>query len=175
MREVRAVNLASAAVVASGVALGSVSAATPAQASDFGVELNGTYRVMSDGEWARTNEVLIDQETVIETWTVSTDCVSPIECTGTVVSDRGWTGTARLDDFWYVDHEIPNWVPCPDGTFAPGHQKFILWGVNPANNERQTTNMTIFGGRNQTKAPSGACGVNKPVVIELPVRAEKIS
>ncbi|MGE2690789.1 hypothetical protein [Mycolicibacterium pulveris] len=175
MRKVGAAGLLSVAGVASGLVLGSVSAVAPAHASDFGVELNGTYRVMSDGEWARTNEVLIDQETVIETWTVSTDCVSPIECTGTVVSDRGWTGTARLEDFWYVDHDIPNWIPCPDGTFAPGHQKFILWGINPANLERQTKNMTFFGGRNSTKGPSGACGVNKPVVIEMPVRMEKIS
>ncbi|MDQ2636636.1 MAG: hypothetical protein M3Y83_07160 [Actinomycetota bacterium] len=175
MRKVGAVGLVSAAVVASGVVIGSVSAATPAYASDFGVELNGTYRVMSDGEWARTNEVLIDQETVVETWTVSTDCVSPIECVGTVTSDRGWTGTARLDDFWYVDHDIPNWIPCPDGTFAPGHQKFILFGIDPTTNTRLTKDMKIFGGRNQTKGPSGACGVNKPVVIELPVRMEKIS
>ncbi|MGV0646261.1 hypothetical protein ABQE44_22965 [Mycolicibacterium sp. XJ2546] len=175
MRKVGAAGLVSAAVVASGVVLGSVIAVAPAHASDYGVELNGTYRVMSDGEWARTNEVLIDQETVIETWTVATDCVSPIECEGTVVSDRGWTGTARLEDFWYVDHDIPNWIPCPDGTFAPGHQKFILFGIDPTTSERQTKNMTYFGGRNQTKGPSGACGVNKPVVIEMPVRMEKIS
>jgi hypothetical protein len=156
--------------------IGSVGATAPAQASNYGVELNGTYRVMSDGEWARGDrDVLYDQQTVIETWTVTTDCVSPIECAGTVVSDRGWTGTARLDDFWYVDHDIPNWVPCSNGTFAPGHQKFILWGIDPTTNERMTKNMSFLAGRNQTKSPSGACGVNAPVVIEMPVRMEKLS
>ncbi|MGV0794120.1 Rv2253/PknI dimerization domain-containing protein [Mycolicibacterium sp. XJ1819] len=154
---------------------GSLAVATPASASNFGVELEGTYRVVSDGEWAKGNEVFYDQETVIETWTVTSDCVSPIECTGVVHSDRGWTGTARLNDFWYIDHDIPDWVPCPDGTFAPGHQKFILWGVDPFTNGRLTTNMQLLAGRNLTKSASGACGVNKPVVIELPVRVEKLS
>jgi hypothetical protein len=167
-------------VVAAGVAafalVGSLGTPTPAQASNYGVELNGTYRVMSDGEWARGDrDVLYDQQTVVETWTVTSDCVSPIECAGTVVSDRGWTGTARLDDFWYVDHVIPNWVPCPNGTFAPGHQKFILWGIDPTTNERLTKNMSFLAGRNQTKSPSGACGVNAPVVIEMPVKMQKLS
>jgi hypothetical protein len=167
-------------VVAAGVAafalVGSLGPAAPAQASNFGVELNGAYRVVSDGEWARGNrDVLYDQQTVVETWTVTTDCVSPIECAGTVVSDRGWTGTIRLDDFWYVDHDIPNWVPCPDGTFAPGHQKFILKAVNPATSEYSSKNVTYLMGRNQTKSPSGACGVNAPVVIEMPVNMQKIS
>jgi hypothetical protein len=170
---------AGAAVIA---LIGGLGAAAPAHAEDFGVALNGTYRVLSDGEWAKSSagphgqggaDVFIDQQTVIETWTVSTDCVSPIECTGKVTSDRGWTGTIRLDDFWYVDHEIPNWLPCPNGTFAPGHQKFILMGFNPATNERLTRERNFLMGRNQTKAASGACGANKPVVIEMPVRMEK--
>jgi hypothetical protein len=168
--------MGAAAGAAAIVLIGSLGMATPAHASNFGVEINGTWRVLSDGEWARGDRgVLYDQQTVIETWNVTVDCVSPIECAGTVVSDRGWTGNARLDDFWYVDHDIPNWVPCPNGTFAPGHQKFILWGINPANNERLTKNMTFLAGRNQTKSPSGACGVNAPVVIEMPVRMEKQS
>jgi len=157
------------------VLMGSLGTATPAYATDFGVGIDGTWRVISDGEWARGDRgVKYEQQTVIETWTVTTECVSPIECTGTVVSDRGWTGTARLDDFWYVDHDIPNWVPCPNGTFAPGHQKFVLWGVNDKN-ERITKNMTFLAGRNNTKSPSGACGVNAPVVIEMPVTMTKIS
>ncbi len=141
---------------------------------DFGVALNGVYRVMSDGDWAKGNEVKYKQQTVIETWTVTTDCVSPIECTGTVVSDRGWTATARLDDYWVIDHDIPNWVPCPDGTFAPGHQKFMVMGWNRQTELRDTHETNFLVGRNVTKSPSGACGVNKPVVIEMPVWMEKI-
>ena len=171
----RRVESAAVAIAAFAMA-GSLGTATPAHASNFGVELNGTYRVLSNGEWARGNEdVLYDQQTVIETWTVSTDCVSPIECSGVVTSDRGWTGTVRLDDFWFVDHDVPNWLPCPDGTFAPGHQMFILKAIDPATNEYSPKNVSLLMGRNQTKGPSGACGRNKPVVIEMPVRMEKLS
>ena len=152
-----------------------VGVAPAAHASNFGTELNGTFRVQSDGQWARTNDVKIKQETVVETWTISTSCVNELNCSGTVTSDRGWTGTARLNDFWYVEHVIPNWIPCSDGTFASGFQKFILWGVDHATEQKVYNNIQTFAGRNVTKGPSGACGVNKPVVIELPVSGVKLS
>lgn len=172
MRGLRVIGGMAATAIA---VLGSIGAAPSAQATDFGTDITGTWRVFSDGEWARTNQVLIDQLPVLETWTVTTSCVSPIECSGQVTSDLGWTGTARLDDFWYVDHEVPNWKPCPDGTFATGYQKFMLWGVNRGTEERITKNIEVFAGRNITKAVSGACGINNPTVIELPVRMEKIA
>jgi hypothetical protein len=155
--------------------LGGLAAAPSAQAQDWGVDISGKWRVYSDGEWARTNQVLIDQQSVLETWTVTTSCVSPIECSGTVTSDRGWTGSARLDDFWFVEHEVPNWMPCPNGTFATGYQKFQLWGMDPTIERRVTKNITTFAGRNITSSVSGACGVNQPRVIEIPVRMERIS
>jgi hypothetical protein len=174
----RAVDLAAgAAALALLTSLGPV----PTARAQFDPSINGTYQVMSDGEWATKGAapgggtVFIDQKPVTETWTVSTSCESPIECSGTVTSSLGWTGLARLDDFWYVDHEVPNWVPCPDGSFAPGHQKFILWGIDPATSERQTKNMTFLAGRNQTKSPSGACGRNQPLVIEMPVKMVKLT
>lgn len=156
-------------------ALGSVSLSPAAQADDWGVDISGTWSVYSDGEWARTNQVLIDERSVLETWTVDTTCVSPIECSGTVTSSLGWTGTARLDDFWFVEHDVPNWMPCPNGTFATGHQKFMLWGMDTVNERRVTRDVTTFGGRNITSSLSGACGVNNPKVIELPVRMERLS
>ncbi|WP_286149078.1 hypothetical protein [Mycobacterium sp. IS-1496] len=119
-------------------------------------------------------ESFFDQPTVVETWTVTTECASPIECIGEVRSDRGYTATIRLNDHWFVDHEIPNWLPCPDGTFAPGHQKFTLWGFNPARNERLYKNLDFLAGRNVTRSASGACGRNQPVVVELPVKMQKI-
>jgi len=155
--------------------MASVGVAPTAHATNWGTDLNGTYRVKSDGQWARTNDVKIKQETVVETWTITTSCVNPLVCSGVVKSDRGWTGTARLDDYWFVEHVIPNWIPCSDGTFASGLQKFILWGVDPATEGRTTTDIEYYAGRNVTKGPSGACGVNKPVVIELPVSMAKIS
>jgi hypothetical protein len=168
---------AGTAVTALVASLGGASAAH----AQFGTDLNGTYQVMSDGEWATREaapgggSVFIDQKTVTETWTINTTCASPIECTGTVKSSLGWTGTVRLDDFWYIDHEVPNWLPCPDGTFAPGHQKFIMKSIDPATNESRLTNTNFLMGRNQTKAPSGACGRNQPLVIEMPVKMLKLS
>jgi hypothetical protein len=171
MRGVRIAGAVSAAVAV----IGSVGTATPAYASNFGVELNGTYRVSSNGEWARTNDVLMDEKTVVQTWTITSSCVSPIECSGEVRSDQGWTAPLRLDSYWMVDRDIPNWAPCPDGTFAPGHQKFIIWGVNPDTEEVLSKNLKFLAGRDTTKTASGACGVNKPIVIELPVWIEKLS
>lgn len=150
-------------------------AAPTAQAEDWGVDISGTWDVFSDGQWARTNEVKFKQESVRETWTVDVHCVSPIECEGTVKSSLGWTGTARLDDYWFIEHTVPNWMPCPNGTFATGYQKFIMWGVDPGTEQRLTRFFTTMAGRNVTKSDSGACGVNHPKVIELPVRAAKIS
>lgn len=171
MRALRVIGGVAAAAI---TAIGGVGGAPVAQASGFGVDISGTWEVFSDGEWARTNEVLIDERSVLETWTVSTTCVSPIECTGEVTSSLGWTGTARLSDFWYIEHEVPNWMPCPNGTWATGYQMFILWGIDPMTKERITKDVETFAGRNVTKSASGACGVNQPKVIELPVRMQKI-
>lgn len=155
--------------------LGSLSAAPASHASNFGVELNGTYRAISDGEFAKVNDVFIDQATTVETWTISTTCLSPIECTGEIRSDAGWTATARLDDHWYIDREMPNWLPCPDGSTAAGHQKFIIWGFDSMRLERSNFNTDFLVGRNIGKSASGACGRNQPMVIELPIRLERIS
>jgi hypothetical protein len=156
--------------------LGNLGAAPPAQASNFGIELNGTWRVLSNGEWARTNQVLIDEKTIIENWTISSSCVSPLECTGTVTSDHGWAAPINfVKVYWILNRDIPNWAPCPDGTFAAGHQKFTVWGINPALNERDVKITDLLAGRNITETDSGACGKNQPLDIELPVRMERTS
>ena len=54
----RGVRVAAGAVTAIAV-VGSVGTATPAHASNYGVELNGTYRMISNGDWAKTNEVFM--------------------------------------------------------------------------------------------------------------------
>jgi hypothetical protein len=171
MRGVQAAAVATAALTV----IGSVSAATPAHASNYGVELTGTWLVSSNGDCAKTNDVFMNEQSNTQTWTVVTNCASAIECTGTVKSDQGWTGTIRLDNFWYVDHDIPNWAPCPDGTFASGHQLFVLWGVDTTTEERITTNINYMGARNITKTASGSCGANKPLVIEIPAFLKKLS
>ena len=168
LRGLAATSLAAAAVLG-------FAPSAHADDGDWGVDLSGTWRVFSDGEWARTNQVKFKQASVDETWTVNVSCASPIECFGQVTSSLGWTGTARLDDFWFVEHDVPNWMPCPNGTFATGHQKFMLWGVDVGTQQRQKRFLTTLAGRNITKTDSGACGVNMSKVIELPVRMEKIS
>jgi hypothetical protein len=169
MRTVRHVSAVGAAILMLGAGL-----APTARADDFGVALNGTYAVKSDGEWAKTNDVFIDEQTVLETWQITTTCSSPLECTGEVRSDRGYTASVSLAEYWYIRHDIPNWLPCPDGTFATGHQLFIILGWDPTQN-RQNRSSDLLLGRNVTKSDSGACGVNKPKVIELPIEVRKIS
>ena len=165
--------------------VGTVATAPPAHASNYGVELNGTYRVMSNGDWAKTNDVFIDERTVVQTWTMSSTCTSPQRCQGQVTSDQGWTAELRLGggegspnavgDFWIVDRVVDNWEPCPDGTAAPGAQKYMFWGVDPATGQRNMKMVNLLAGRDTTKGPSGACGINRPLVIELPMRLEKLS
>ncbi|PEG42325.1 hypothetical protein CQY20_02670 [Mycolicibacterium agri] len=156
--------------------LGSLGVAPQAHASNYGVELNGTWKVMSNGQWAKTNSVFIDQKTDIQIWNITSSCVSPIECTGTVTSDKGWTAPINLVKvYWILNREIPDWAPCPDGTFAHGRQKFTVWGINPALNERDLFITDLLAGRNITETDSGACGRNQPIDIELPVRMERIA
>ena len=174
------------AVGAAAIALiASLSTAAPAHASNYGVELNGTYRVISNGEWAKTNDVFIDQQTKVQTWTMSSSCTSPQRCEGQVTSDEGWTAQLRLGggpgtpgavgDFWVVERVAQDWEPCPDGTSAPGKEMFLFWGMDPLTNRRDMTRVGLLSGIDKTTAPSGACGINKPLVIELPVRLEKMS
>ena len=137
----RAVEMTVVALAAIAV-VGSVGTATPAHASNYGVELNGTYRVTSNGDWAKTNDVFINEPTVVQTWTMSSSCTSPHTCSGQVTSDQGWTaplklggveGPGSVGDYWVVDHAVDNWEPCPDGTAAPGggSARIARWYVYP--------------------------------------------
>ncbi|MBX7453949.1 hypothetical protein GR927_38745 [Mycolicibacterium sp. 3033] len=139
----------------------SISMATAAP--NDGVALNGVYTVVSDGQMARTNERFRDEATVIARWTVSSDCTTFQDCTGRVDSDQGWTADITyLSNVWYVRRTLPNWEPCPDGTAAPGEQTYFFW--------RDPDDTAILTGWDETKGPSGACGINKQLVIKLPLR-----
>ena len=179
----RAVEVTACALAAIAV-VGSVGTATPAYASNYGVELNGTWRVTSNGDWSQKNGVFIDEQTVVQTWTMTSSCTSPHTCIGEVRSDQGWTAPLKLGgveapgavgDYWVVDHVVANWEPCPDGTAATGAQKFWFWGVDPLTNNRDNKRVDLLTGRDVTKAPSGACGINMPLVIDMPVRLDKQS
>jgi hypothetical protein len=178
----RAVEMTAGALAAIAV-VGSVGTATPAYASNYGVELNGTWRIISNGDWAKTNEVFINEPTKVQIWTMTSSCTSPQICTGEVKSDQGWTaplnlggaeGPGSVGDFWVVNNIIPNWEPCPDGTAATGNEKFMFWGVDELTGQRNMKMMNLMAGTDSTHGPSGACGINKQLFIEMPVRMEKV-
>jgi hypothetical protein len=172
----RAVNLLGGMVAMAMAAGGALAAAPSAGASNFGVELNGQYRAISNGEWAQRNGVYFDEKSTDEIWTISSSCVSPIECTGDIRSNAGWTSTMTFEGtYWTAKHEIPSWVPCPDGTFANGLQTLMFWGINPQTSQRVVTITDLLAGRNITKGSKGACGRNEQVVKELPLKLQKLA
>ena len=139
-------------------ALGAVlNPAAGAQASDKW-SLNGTFTATSNGEWARTNDILHDERSVRAIWTVSSQCSYPTECTGTVSSDQGWTAPIyQTGGEWYVKHVVPRWIPCPDGSTADGYQVFRFQGNDPGGDSTDPTSDVLVG-EDATTGPSGAAG-----------------
>ena len=136
--------------------------------------MNGTYSVVSNGEWAEINDRYQDKPSVRSTWTVSTTCTSAITCSGKVTSSLGWTedvytGTGNM---WYVKHYVPDWIPCPDGTTGPGLQVYKFY---PATDEGLSDpGSDLWLGEDETTGQSGACGRNRSLVLNLPVKISKI-
>jgi hypothetical protein len=159
-------SMASAALVPAAI-VAAFGAAFSAQATTDtdALELNGRYQATSDGQWAQTNDQFHNQATVTAIWTITSNCVNPMECTGQVSSDQGWTAPLQLvgGNMWRVVHDVPNWEQCNNGLpAAPGHQIFRFSA------DEQLT------GDDHTVGPSGACGVNKWLVIDLPFKLVKI-
>ncbi len=75
------------AVIATAALAAALVAASPAGAND-GWGINGTFATSSNGDFAKVNERFQDQPGERSTWTITTQCVSPTECTGTVTSDK---------------------------------------------------------------------------------------
>lgn len=161
-----------AAIVLLGTALTVGSAPTAHADADFA--LNGTYRAISNGEWAKTNEVYMDEAVGVSMWTFSTSCSDAQTCDGTVTSDKGWTAPAQFRiNRWIIELEHPNWLPCPDGSTAPGFQRFQFFGTNP-NGQVDGANLETLQGFDRTEGPGGACGRNTPLVIEMPIRLDRL-
>lgn len=154
-------------------ALSGVAVAPEAHAA-MGWELNGAYRVVSNGDWARTNEVFMDEKTVVATWTFSSSCSDAHTCSGTVTSDQGWSAPLEFRTTrWIVDLYHDNWQPCPDGTFSPGRQRFQFQGTD-ANGQYDRMNVGTLQGYDRTIGVSGACGKNQPLVIQMPFTVHKL-
>lgn len=130
------------------------------------VALNGTYRATSDGNWAKLNHQFYDQESVTSTWTITSTCSSSAECSGQVSSDQGWSAALNLvgGGLWRVSRDVENYQRCPDGTTFPGRQQFKFYPSDDNN----------LRGWDETLGPSGACGLNAWVLIEMPFTLVKI-
>jgi hypothetical protein len=138
--------------------------------------LNGTYRAVSDGTWAKTNDVYHDETTVTSTWTVATSCTaeSP-DCAGQVTSSQCWNAPIRCEaaGLWYVRRHLERWVPCSDGTTAAGDQ--LLYFSADLSGVPSLDSVSTFSGWDRTVGVSGGCGVNRPVVITMPFVLTRVS
>jgi hypothetical protein len=156
-------------------AVAAVAAVAPmAAASGEEWGLNGTYIATSNGDWSRTNDVFRDETSVRSTWTITTTCTTPVECTGRVSSDQGWSADVSIHGSEYVvKRDIPNWEPCADGSARTGHQNYRFWPVD----EKGWVDLssTVFGGQDKTSGESGACGINQALIIQMPFRLEKVA
>jgi hypothetical protein len=147
--------------------------ATPAAGSPLDWGLNGTYVATSNGEWAKTNDIFHDEASIRSTWTISSTCSYPGECTGTVTSDWGWSAPIyQKSAVWYVKRVVDNWQPCPDGTAAPGLQVFRFYPGTPDGSAADPTSSTQLGA-DQTTGVSGSCGSSKVLFIDLPFKLVK--
>ncbi len=173
----RIVNVIAGATALTAAGLGgATSFSAPANASNYGFELNGTYEVLSNGEWAKSNQVFKDEPVVRSIWQISSECSTPYKCTGTVVSNQGWTAPLVFNaDRWLVDHDIPNWAPCEPGSgpAATGHQLFLFYGTD--SNGQNTRSTDLLAGKDITSTDSGSCGRNPPLFIDIPLRLTRIS
>ncbi|MUL83416.1 MULTISPECIES: hypothetical protein [unclassified Mycolicibacterium] len=158
--------VSASAVAVAAAAVVSLSGAAPAGATEqWGI--NGTYATSSNGDWAKINERYEDQPSIRSTWTISTQCISPTECSGTVNSDEGWTAPIyTTNGLWYVKRAVPEWRFCADGTPVEGLRVYKIYPVGFDGHYDSAS--TEFTGENQTTGPSGSCGRNQWPAIRMP-------
>ncbi len=136
--------------------------------------LNGRFLVTSNGDWAKTNQILHNEQTVRQVWTITSSCVDSTTCSGKVTSSQGWSADLHYDaSWWSVDRVVNNWQPCPDGTAAAGLQRYRFWGVD-SDGQMVDTDVTLLAGSDTTIGKSGDCWINRPLMISLPLRLQKL-
>ena len=107
---------------------------------------------------------------VRSTWTISSTCANPTDCVGTLTSDLGWTADIyKKSGMWYVRHVVPGWQPCPDGTAVDGLQLFTFYAGDPLTGQQLPDSDTYLGD-DITTSVSGACGINKQLVVQMPFK-----
>jgi hypothetical protein len=158
--------LRSAAAGVSVLMIGSMPMPIASADPNDGVAVNGTYTVFSDGQWAQTNQSYHDEASVTQTWTITSTCSTFQDCTGHVTSDQGWSADlVYMSGRWKVTRTVPNWETCQDGTAVPGDQAFTFWKRYP--DGRLT-------GWDQTIGPSGGCGFNKWLNVQMPLTLTQV-
>lgn len=141
--------------------------------NDWG--LNGTYVATSNGEWAKTNDIYHDEASIRSTWTITTKCSYPTECTGTVATDWGWTAPIYMKSgVWYVKKTVDNWQPCGDGSAGPGLQVFRFYPATSDGAGADSTSTTLMG-EDSTTGVSGSCGSSRVVFITMPFKLVKVA
>ncbi|MCV7169382.1 hypothetical protein H7I41_05525 [Mycobacterium manitobense] len=162
--------------VAAAATFVAISSPATADTSELEGALNGTFRAQSNGDWAKGNEMYYAQETVTATWTITSTCTNPTDCTGQVSSDQGWGAVIyKTSGLWNIRHTVPRWLPCPDGTAADGLQHYRFYPVSSETGQVDNSQSDLFAGLDETTGPSGACGINRPVLISLPFKLTRIS
>jgi hypothetical protein len=172
----RTVNRLMLTSLAGGVVAMSVLAAPVAGADDptTGAALNGRFLVTSNGDLAKTNEIFHNQQTVRQVWTITSSCVDPTSCSGIVTSNQGWSADLRFGSSWWsVDRVLNNWQPCRDGTATKGFQKYRFYGID-SDGQVVESNATVLAGSDTTFGTSGDCGINRQLMISLPLRLQKL-
>jgi hypothetical protein len=160
------------AAVGTAVTLAGIGCAATAVA-DQSWGINGTFVTSSNGEWAKVNQRYQDQPSERETWTISTQCISPSECTGTVQSDAGWTAPIyTTNSLWYVKRTIPDWRFCADGAAIEGFQEYKIYPVGSDGHYDLASDE--YTGENRVIGPSGSCGRNQWPVIEMPFYMKRL-
>lgn len=169
MRSAKAISAAALAAATTAVLTAPVAAAEYEKYS-----INGTFSVVSNGEWAMMNDRYQDVPSVRSIWTVNSTCTSAITCAGKVTSSLGWTEDIYTGSGsnWFVKHYVPDWIPCPDGSRAPGLEVYRFYPATEEGNRLEASNLYV--GEDQTTGISGNCGRNKSLVLNLPVKITKI-
>lgn len=146
---------------------------SPVAAASPSWGLNGTYTATSNGEWAKTNDIFHDEASIRGTWTISTTCSYPSECTGTVDTDWGWSAPIyKKSGVWFVKKTVDNWQPCGDGTAGPGLQVYRFFPSNADATATDPASTTLLG-EDSTTGVSGSCGSSRVVFITMPFKLVK--
>ena len=136
----------------------------PHALADDDVAINGTFTAFSDGDWAETNDSYHDEVSVTQTWTITSTCTTFQDCTGQVTSDQGWSGDlVYMSGRWKVSRTIRIGNHVLTARHIRVNQSYTFWLGYPQDRNQ-------YLGWDRTEGPSGGCGFNKVLDMEMPFR-----